>query len=296
MSVGTLPADFSVQAALGTNGLFAVRGGTSDAAGPATSRNSPIYGAEAQSTSSWSASAGKRFLIYGYPISFSFTPETPAAPAAFELGTVPTPITFSPKIAAGICSTDANKPNPRLQHVNVILDLQTLGFCTTAALPLRQGSGFFAAAQRVASWFAPRPLYAMFAAGGGTGGLISGLSPSGPVVFTPSTATLSFVNAIPDGKVSSPVNAQFDPPIQVKAQTANGTAVGGVKVTLSAGANNGSFTPPADSVEYTNDQGIATFSTFYLDKAGGYLITATGTVLSQATQTVISNQVHIKNQ
>lgn len=292
MSVGTLPASFSVQSALETNGLFAVRGGTNDPTGAVTSRSTPLYGAEAQSSSSWAASAGQRFLIYGYPIGFSFTPETPAALTAFELSTVPTPITFSPKIAAGECST--NKPDPRLQHANAILALETLSFCPAATASTTQRSGLAAAAQVVASWFTPRDLNA-FSLGGGTGGLISGLSPFGPVVFTPSTATLNFVNRVPNAKVSTLTN-QFDPTIQIKAQTANGTALGGVKVSLTVAGNSGSFTPPADSVEYTNDTGVATFSTFYLDKAGGYTITATGTILGQSTQTVISNLFNIKNQ
>ena len=156
-----------------------------------------------------------------------------------------------------------------------------------------EGTGFFAFAKRVASRFAPKPLYAFFARD--AGGLLSGLSPGGAVVFTATDATLAFVQQIPDANVSTLVN-QFVPAIQVQVTTAKGTALGGVDVTLRVSGNNGSYTPPSDSVEVTDASGVAHFKTFYLNKAGGYTITATGDVIGSATKSAISNLFHIKNQ
>ena len=292
MSVGTLPTGFSVAKALEPSGLFAVRGGADDPNTAAASRLAPYYGAE-PSTGTWSDAAEKRFLMYGYRIPFAgFSVETPAADSAFELSTIPTPINFDPAIGAGECTADDDAGSPRFQHVGVVLAPYSLKFCDSVGLLTPEATGLFGFAKRVGSWFAPTPLYAFAVR---SGGLISGLSPGGAVVFVADSVRLNFVARVPNAKVTS-LTAQFNPTIQVQAKTEKGTALGGVLVKLVVAGNSGSFTPPSDSLRTTDDKGVATFSNFYLNKAGGYTITATGTILGADTKSAISNLFNVKNQ
>jgi hypothetical protein len=288
MSVGTLPAGFDVSGALGPNGLFAVVGGLGDPTGAITSRGTPLYGAEPPAGGSWYASGGnQRYLLYGYERPFAgFTPETPAAVTAFELATVPTPINFSPAIAGGMCQTTAT--NSQLQSNSAILAPVTLGFCTGITQSEYQGTGLFAAARRAAaSLFTPAPL---FAGVGGTGGLLSGLSPKGAVTFVPAATGITFVQQPVDTKRS--LRPQFAASVSVLVTTENGTSVGGVLVTITAVNNKGSWTP-FNNTAVTGSNGIAVFPDLYFDKSGGYNLVASGVVFGQPTKSATSNRINI---
>lgn len=289
MSVGTLPAGFSVAGALSPNGMFNVVGGGSDASGPMTSRGTPTYGAEPQAGQTWLSSGGQRFLLYGYERDFSFTPETPAAVTAFELATVPTPLTFSPAIKGGICQTTAT--NALIQSVNVILPLQSLSFCSGITSVQRHDQGMFASiTHAAASFFAPAPLYAFGV--GGTGSLLSGLSPKAAVTFAPSAAGLTFVQQPFDSHRSS--RPQFVPPISVLVTTAAGTPVNGVDVTLTVMKNNGSFQSFNNgATSGSGGTGIAVFPNFYTDKSGGYTLVATATIFGVPTKSTVSKLFNI---
>lgn len=283
MSVGTLPPELSVAGALGPNGMFNVVGGASDATGPMTSRGAPKYGAEPQAGQTWLSSGGQRFLLYGFERDFSFTQETPAAVTAFELATVPTPITFRPAILGGICQTTAT--NSLIQSVNVILPLQSLSFCSGVTSVQREDQGMFASLTHAAArLFSPAPLYAFGV--GGTGSLLSGLSPKGAVTFAPSSAGLTFVQQPFDSHSSS--RPQFVPPITVSVKTANGTPVNGVTVTLTTLKNNATF-ESSNRTAVSRDNGVATFPAFFVNKPGSYTIRASATIFGVATQSAVSN-------
>lgn len=289
MSVGTLPAGFTVEGALSPNGMFNVVGGPSDPSGPMTSRGTPTYGAEPQAGETWLSSGGQRFLLYGFERDFSFTPETPAAATAFELATVPTPITFAPAIAGGICQTTAT--NSLIQSVNVILPIQSLSFCSGITQTRVRDLGMFASlAHAAASLFTPREAYAFRV--GGTGSLLSGLSPKGAVTFAPSAAGLTFVQQPFDAHRSS--RPQFVPPISVLVTTAAGTPVNGVDVTLTVLKNNGSYESFNNvATSGSGGTGIAVFPTFYIDKSGGYTIQATATIFNTPTKSTVSKLFNI---
>jgi hypothetical protein len=291
MSVGTLPAGFTVEGSLSANGLFAVVGGLGDATGAVTSRGTPLYGAEPQAGQTWYGSAGnQRYLVYGYERDFAFTPETPAAATAFELATVPAGVTFNPAIAGGICQTTAT--NSQLQSVNAILAPVTLGFCSGVTQSEYQGTGLFAMARRAAaSLFAPSPL---FAGVGGTGGLLSGLSPKAAVTFAPAAAGLTFVQQPVDTKRSLGT-AQFSSPISVRVTTAAGTTIGGVLVTLTPVNNKGSW-DSFNNTAVTGANGIAVFQGFWIDKSGGYNLVASGVVFGQPTKSASSNRFNVAGQ
>jgi len=283
MNVGTLPSGFSVQEALGPNGLFAVVGGPNDPPAGVTSRGVPTYGAEPQMDQTWFASAGnRRFLLYGFPRDYSFSVETPAATTAYELSTVPTPLTFSPAIAVGVCQTTSSFA--QLQHVGIILAPRGLVFCSGTSAAPSSGNGVFALAQRAWASLAPTPLFA--AALGGTGSLVSGLSPIGAITYVPSAGDLEFVQQPTDLDPSHP---RFSPPIAVSAGTANDTPVNGVLITLTVRDAGGNIVPVRNNTAYTNGNAIAVFTGFNIERAGTYTITATGTILGQQMPSVQSN-------
>jgi hypothetical protein len=290
MSVGTLPASLSFVGALSPNGLFEVVGGAGDPTGPVTSRGTPTYGAEPQAGQSWAGSAGGlRYLLYGNERDFSFTPETPAAVTAFELATVPTPITFSPAIVGGICQTTAT--NALIQSVSTILPLTSLSFCSGITSVHRQDRGLFATITHgVANMFSPATVYGFGV--GGTGSLLSGLSPKAAVTFSPAAAGLAFVQQPKDSRRS--LRPQFSPAVSVLVTTAAGTPVNGVLVTLTVYNNNGSYTlSNATATSGSGGAGIAVFPNLFTDKAGGYNFVASASIFGVATKSALSNRINI---
>jgi hypothetical protein len=278
---------------LGPNGLFGVPTGSA----AVVSRGSPVYGAEPRTTTTtWSGSVGgQQFLLFGYPRPYTgFTLETPAQTTAAELSTIPSGLTFDPKIRGFFCQTTTS--NPKLQHKNEILQQEDANYCLGLAAGVSdKGRGVFALVRHVADWFTPRPLYAttMFA-GGGSGGGLGGLSPIGPVDVNVATVKLSFTQQPSNGSINSPIT----PAIAVKAVTALGTPLDGLTITLTVVGNQGSFNiKPGSNVAITANGGIATFPDFQTDKAGGYTITATGS-FDGATKTapVTSNQFQVSGQ
>jgi hypothetical protein len=294
-TIGGYGTDF--KASLGPSGLFAVRA-VGDLA-PVTSRSTvtppgvPVYGAEPTTSTGWqfTGSTTNKALFYASPVTSSIA--DPTVGTVFDLSTLPTPLTFSPRIRVGVC--DMTIADGRIEHVHgspVILPPDVPSFCTPSQTGVESSASMFAsAAQRVVSWLAPRPAYAstrsmMFAFFGG-GGLVSGLSEIGPVQVID---TVSFPR-IGKAKVSQTTN-QFSPAISVFVRTTAGTPLAGVTVTLTVANNSGSFTPPSDSVAVTNASGIATYPNFYLNKAGGYTITAT----TEFGTTGVSNLFNVSGQ
>lgn len=263
--------DFSK--ALGADGVFAVRNsnGNAPVASRASNVDGPLYGAQPES-GNWKTGVGSA-LFYGYVIPGTDITNESTAGIGFELSSLPTGLVSSTnKLLAGVCTV--NQQGARLLHQYATSDVilapnQTLSFCTTQTGALPKETGFFASAQRAASWLLlPKPLHAMRLAGGVTG-LLSGLSPSVPVTFAPAIA---FSQQPTNSSLSA--SPQFTPAITVLVATTNGTPLQDVLVTLTVAGNSGSFIA-TNTTATTDANGIATFTNFNLNKAGGYTISAT---------------------
>ena len=291
MSVPTYTYPLDLSLALGANGLFEVRDGT--VADAVTSHliigGYPAYGAQ-PSTGNWPV-AGPT-LFYGNQLFVSlFANETPAG-VLFDLKTLPGGLTFSPSIKVGVCTiTD---PNARILHLHqgdnpvILPPTSDLSFCPPPPTSMTQsGSSMFAAAaNRLASWLAPATANAatMFVvkSGGGTT-LVGGLSDIGPVSYT---SVVTFLQPPTNTSVSK--NPSFTPSVQVKNVTANGNALVGVTITISVANNNGSYTITGNTA-VTDANGIATFPLLYIDKAGGYTMTASSELGGSASTTFLIN-------
>jgi hypothetical protein len=160
----TQTIDFSK--ALGPNGLFEVRDGSSNAAvvSHLVVNNYPGYGAEPKEGENWPLSTTA--IFYGETLGGSSIAGQTAAGLLFDLRTLPTgPFTAGAQFLVGVCDVSS-------------LSARTLpGFCD----PVSSSSGFLGGAKSLfASVFSVAPLYAMPLGGGGAG-LVSGLSEIGPV-------------------------------------------------------------------------------------------------------------------
>ena len=294
MSVaGYVPStDFSK--ALGLNGLFDVVDGTVST--PVKARynvgNSPAFGAEPQTGQTWPVTGPT--LFYGWKLDVSILSGETVQGTVADLRTLPVYSSFSSAFKAGACKVNNSFARALHQHgtdVTILAPVQ-MSFCIGDDDVLTQSSSpasvFAFGLRRAASWLAPRPLYAAMPTsfGGGGAGLVDGLSEIGPVSFT---STVSFSNAPTNIALSA---QPHNPPIAVRNSTANGNALAGVTITLSVVGNSGSFTnPPQGNTAVTDDDGIATFPNFVIDKSGGYTITASSPLggTAQATYQITGN-------
>lgn len=317
MRVGPIPSGFSVAAALGS-GVYAVRGGSHDAANPALAwtsvagqrtNPSPAWGIEPLVT--WAGRFDRRqtrFLVYGAPLPVSSFANDPAstdpndvAYTGFDISTIPAmpelALIHSDGSAApvrvGICIdlTSEGKAN-LLVHGGSggtnILQLSSPEFCSgfASASPARRGL-LATFARGALALVTPAPAYAL--AIGGVGGLPSGLSPFGPVKVRPDSVVLTFTQQPSDG----PAGAAISPPVQVKATTANGTPIGGVQITLHVISGNSTNAAVAmNSTAVTSDapdaSGIATFPKLSVTQPGSYTLLAVGSLAGHATSNVTS--------
>jgi hypothetical protein len=229
------------------------------------------------------------------------------------LHSLPNDLTFEPGIRVGFCDLTTNG---RILHLHgtdkaVVLQDDQPTFCGTIVNSEAPSSMFSAAAERVGSWLAPKPLYAasrsmMFAFYGG--GTVRGLSDLGPIGFEDTL----IVSTVPDAKVSDaalafdtvgepPVldttTAQFDTDVfYVRAVTKLGeNALAGVEVKLTVIGNKGSFAADGGTA-ITDEQGYARFPAFYIDKAGGYTLSATAPEFGADASVTTSNLFNISGQ
>lgn len=266
MSVAGYHGAVDFAGALGATGLFGVRGGQHQEA--VTSRGLDerglrLFGAE-KTGATWHPTVSS-ILFYGFERPTpQFTAESPAG-AGFELNSLPAGLTFAPPIRAGVCtfSTAGARILHEHQSVDVILPPAGLpSFCGSSSASVAPLTPM----QRVASWLSPKPLYAALVAGGG-GGLLSGLSPLGPVTF-------STVLAFTTQPSSAIAGATFNPVIQVRALSALGTPLQGVPITLSV-VGAASTSHPTHGTAVTLHDGTASFPDFTVAHPGTFTITAT---------------------
>ena len=294
--------------ALSKLGAFEVRGGA-NAAGDLVAMVSANRKASivppAAGFDAWLPAANPRLLFYASPISNSFIiGDAAVGTVGYRWLTVPDVHVFAANVfaTAGVCVNATDRD--RLQEVNgtgtsatakvlalTTLTMSQLGLdCSSSAvLGSATQSGLFRRAMDFATkMILPTPAYAG-KLGGGTGGLLGGLSDIGVSDVGLAGLTMSFVQ---DSRTTKPVT------LTVTMKTAGGNVMPGETVAITVSGNSGSFTPINVSGP-TDKDGKASFS-FILDKPGGYTVSASSDYGNDATDgtplpaTVISNLFHIK--
>ena len=293
--------------AFGTSGLFAVRADTEATAAVA---RSGLYGVE-PTTGDWPikrtssvttevVSPSGEALFYGSPVT-SLDPKFDdplGGNTVVDINTLPTPLTFSPKIRVGFC--DMTSSTARILHLHagdpavVLPGTDDPTFCSgVESGSLEAPSSMFASAARtLGSWFAPKPAYAasrsmMFLFFGG--GTVGGLSEIGPVqvqdtiiidrivnakVSDTTLATDTLPHAVGDPAQFDTTTSQFKTVVSLQLLTKAGkNPLANVAVELTVIGNKGSFAASGTSA-VTDGQGIARFPNLRIDKAGGYTISA----------------------
>ena len=141
------------------------------------------------------------------------------------------------------------------------------GLVTCTATTGMAPAGVFGRMLQVArNLIMPTEAYAA-ALGGGTGGLLGGLSDLGVVTVSAVGLTIS---KVPDGVTTAPLDE-----FTVVARAPSGSTVAGVDVTITVIGNNGSYDVIGDPTARTDFNGIAHFTNVRIDKAGGYTVQAT---------------------
>ena len=303
----------SASSALGA-GIFEIRGGGLGEPPalnePATS--TPRWGVEPRFSLDWPTSqpsltpAQPRYLVFGYPTSASTLGLSPSDGfTGFEVATrssVGTTVDKSQlRVGACILAGEGTSAN-RLIHLGVIIPNESPTFCNNLGAAGAKSTTWLASlANGITSLIAPKPLYAKttlldfdF-----TGGGMGGWSPMGFGAIPVSSVALSF-DKQPFNSVAS--NDGTNDFVVVRATIgAAKNPVPDVTITLSIAGNNGS---PANAILYpqvpTPPQGVTgadgTVKIFFsAGKAGGYTITASGSLESNGTQSIISKLFNIKN-
>jgi hypothetical protein len=285
-------ADYNFALSLGPDGMLGSRSRLQADAVYSRGRDenlAPLFGAE-PSANNWpieydpltavgaAISPSGKALFFGWKtgdatgsISTSTTTSEDLSSAAFQMHSLPTPLTFDTKIRVGVCTVEQQAARTVHVHGNAAAILApggALSFCSSTG-SLSPNLGLFAfAKQKVASWFTPQPLFAAPLAGGGGTGLVGGLSEFGAVNYVPSIVW----NQEPTTRTTLTTDPQFTPTVKLTVKTANGTPYVGL-VVLNVVGNSGSFNIDGEE-EYTDATGVVTFPDLFIDKAGGYTMTA----------------------
>ena len=255
-------------AALDAAGLYEVRGGGSDATGPAIAHDG-MAGVQAPGTGFgvWMSGRG---LFYGYPIA-TFSTEIFGGYAmdVSVVRPIPRPAdTPAALVGDGVIALCANvNPQPftddqlRIQKTSRILPIASGAF-----VPCSAPAAVSASSARLG------PNFALAAAATGIGGTIRNFSPH-EIVF-PGTVNLTFVSQPLDGTANVPLASSPAGGIVVSVKAQNGTPWEGVRVQLDGVNNNGNFVAACNNIADTDEQGLAHFPDFSLNKAGGFRLLA----------------------
>ena len=255
-------------AALDAAGLYEVRGGGSDATGPAIAHDG-MAGVQAPGTGFgvWMSGRG---LFYGYPIA-TFSTEVFGGYAmdVSVVRPIPRPAdTPAALVGDGVIALCANvNPQPftddqlRIQKTSRILPIASGAF-----VPCSAPAAVSASSARLG------PNFALAAAATGIGGTIRNFSPH-EIVF-PGTVNLTFVSQPLDGTANVPLASSPAGGIVVSVKAQNGTPWEGVRVQLDGVNNNGNFVAACNNIADTDEQGLAHFPDFSLNKAGGFRLLA----------------------
>lgn len=321
-----VPTATALTQALSSRGLFEVRGknvvflASNEYVDPIYSRNAienqvPAWGAMPGPSGNWST--GPRFLAYGFPLFLGkgVTNEQPIA-FGFDFNRYPGRV-FPSAIVTGVCVQAAN--TDRIQHdsANTQSGTQFLPFATlscpdslstltpvsaSASADVVAPSAITRAIRDVLNLFAPS---AAWASGGisGVGGLGSTWSPHIAVNLVAVTLSIASGFPIADGVISRPIVDTAGNPIRIAVRAAGGSGLAGVAVTLVVYNNSGTNVALSlDGTTYastvtatTNALGIADFTGLRVNKAGGYILVATGSYDGIPGSTFTSNLFNMQN-
>ena len=287
----TGPIDFT--GALGPDGAFDVRGGPTDPNTPVLAKNKQaVIAPPAGGFQGW---VDTRVLFYSAPLPNSFLVEKPVGAVGYKWMTVPERHTFDVADygygTIGIClgATDRD----RIEEVDAsgskvlaVADFTTLGLqCPQTTLSTAPTGFFGQLAHAVRSLVVPQTAWAA-RLGGGTGGLLGGLSDLG--VVDPVKVGLAI------GRVRDSRTTQVIPAFEVRAAAAQGTEMAGIPVTIAVAGNSGSWNLTGTTTRLTDSDGIARFDDLRLDKPGGYIFKATSSTVGFPDTVVESLMFHIK--
>jgi hypothetical protein len=209
-------------------------------------------------------------LVYGVPLGAEgFTNDVPKS-GVFDWSTIPGPLTFDePGVVIGECQAQ-----PRyLQHNSAATTPEVLGFVSPDCLTIiglgkREPRTF---AERVFRLLAPTPAYATLLTTTGSGGSKRTLSPF--QVIDP-------VNVVLDpgfdwSKSGNKVNVPFSPTpsYQIRSDAETPFLQEKVLIWITAANNSGVDVKVCNNWSYTDKDGVASFATSFLNKAGGYTVT-----------------------
>lgn len=284
----TAATDFS--AALGPTGAFEVRGAAAD--GDAVMRTADLKGAIGAPTGGTFAGwTGERLLFYAVPTADNnFLTEPKVGFTGYSWNTIPVRHAFTGLARVAMCINKDAKDRVQeitsgVQRVLEVTDFTGLVTCSTTTGMAPTGV-FGRVLQMARKLVMPTEAYAA-ALGGGTGGLLGGLSDLGVVTVSAVSLTIS---KVPDGVTTAPL-AEFT----VVARAPSGSTVAGVDVTINVIGNNGSYTVIGDATARTDFNGVAHFTNVRIDKPGGYTVQATSQYEDYGAQgAATSRMFHIK--
>jgi hypothetical protein len=212
-------------------------------------------------------------LVYGVPLGADeFTNDVPKS-GVFDWSTIPGPLTFGeigdPGVVIGECQAQ-----PRyLQHNSAATTPEVLGFVSPNCLTIiglgkREPRTF---AERVFRLLAPTPAYATLLTTTGSGGSKRTLSPF--QVIDPVNVVLDpgFNWSKSGNKVSVPFSPT--PNYQIRSDAETPFLQEKVLIWITAANNSGVDVKVCNNWAYTDKDGVASFPTSFLNKAGGYTVT-----------------------
>lgn len=264
-------------------GTYAVRGGAEDET-PILSGNLQAGLSAPGDFATWFGGVGKRSLLIGYsitPLEFSTEDEAgvyydwslvrPAGSAALEgLATISYCVSNA---------FDGFENELRVQHLpsgqgGTILPIPVgdgvSGVFCDPTLSLQSAAPMSFASRVLEGIFGmirPAPLFAGAVLKGPVSGTLGDFSPTG--VVDPNATIISFA-VLPTGGTTN-----TDLPLQVLVTGAQGTPWAGITVSITASENNGATLAPCGTLAVTNDDGLAIFEHFQINKPGTVHLTAT---------------------
>jgi hypothetical protein len=279
----TLPSATDLEQALGANGAFAVRGlANPDATGVVSHDGEWVL--EPPSGGSWQSLLGDglgvstdpriqyAFLAFGLPKGTpDFTHDEPVS-GIFDWSTLPAATFTGDGVVVGECTHPSNylQHNPANQGAEVLGFLKPSCYQVIASIREAEPRTF---ADRILRFFGPAPAFAALATTTttGSGGSKKTLSPF-QLIF-PNNVVL--VPHFSWSKSGNKVNVPFSPPPNYTIQSSGGTPFLQEKVLiwLEATNNQGTKVLVCNNYAYTNKNGVAAFTSAFLNKAGGYTIT-----------------------
>jgi hypothetical protein len=292
-----------------TEGAFAIRGGTGDAA-PVYSGDDfsavapPASPAEFDTWSEWlglpdgTTFPDPRAIIYGTPFDVgNISNESEVGSRGFDWNTLPTRSFPRPADGfLGLCV--GSNLSDRIQN-NHGTQQGVLGFYDPSQPPLSLSCAGFdqngnplvstSLLHRAMDLLGPQPLFAAVRLGG-TGGTPGGYSQHFGVLVT--QAALRFTVQPSSAKIGDVIS----PPVKVEAKTAAGTPIQRIEVTIEARSNLGQ---PASlgglTTRRTDEFGIVTFDDLVLNSSGTYRfqVFATNGAENLNVSTATSNQFFV---